>query len=155
MGFFDLFKTGNKKSAAKTTDSTGRAQKFDGIAGEIHQKAEEKMKLLRFLTTSGKFDRDKMATYISMLEQAGSQFDTNKKSQMLNANEHIMPKPQSNGMAIDGYEQLRQGFMNVHMDEISTIIKAVKAMPPNASNAQLLKRIIDDLDALQRQWAGC
>ena len=71
---------------------------------------------------------------------------------MLNANQFIMPKPQSDGTVADGFEQLRQGFMEVHMEELSMVIKMIKALPPESASVQTLNYIIQETDQLQRRW---
>jgi len=139
---------GKKQSAGPPSSTTEEQQPSEKVV-ELQKKAEEKIELLRYLTTSGKFDRDKMVTYISMLEQFENQLDPQKKSQMLNAGELIMPKLQSNGKAIDGFEQLRQGFMDVHMEELTMVIKLVGTLPPELASVQLVKHIIDETGKLQ------
>ena len=129
--------------------STTREQQPSGQVGALLKMAEQQFELLRYLYTSGKFDRDKMVTYISMLEQSGPPLDPQKKSQMLKAGEFMVPKTQSNGKSIDGFEQLRQALAQEHMVELKTFVEVAGTLPPEPASFQRLKHIYDETSKLQ------
>jgi len=57
-----------------------------------------------------------------------------------------------NGTVVDGFDQMRRDLMGVHMQAVTAFIKVIKSLPPERANAQLLERVINELDNLQRYF---
>jgi len=107
---------------------------------------------LRYLCTSGVFNRDKMAAYISLAEQQiGKPFPPSQKEKMLNANESIFPEIQTDGTSIDGFGQLRIDAVRTHMAAIQELVKLL----PNATDkteavkaGQLIIKVLKEVEML-------
>lgn len=151
MNFFKrLF--GARKQQLAHEQQPAREPQLGGIAGGMQETIQKHMDILRYLCTCGKFDRDKMANYISMAEKTGMQWEPQEKHQMLNATAFFMPKRQSDGTVIDGFEQLRIEFIEAAAGAVSQGIKVIKQLFPEPATASFLKRVVDEMNELIRQF---
>lgn len=133
---------------------TGEQLEQMSIPERLRAEIEGNMMFLRYLATCGKLDHDKMATYLSMMEQFGKHYTPSTKNEMLNAGTLILPKRQSDGTYLDGYEQVRSSNMASHMEAITTFIDLLSKMSPQPSNAAIAKAYLDELDELKLQGAN-
>ena len=133
------------------TRATVPADSGTGVGAKLRSEISQNLELLKYLCQCGKFDRDKMQTYITMAERAGKALDPQQKYQMLNAGTVLMPEVK-HGTVVDGLEQMRRDLMGVHMQAVTAFIKVIKSLPPERANAQLLERVISELDNLQRYF---
>ena len=69
---------------------------------------------------------------------------------MLDAAALVPPVLQEGGNAADGYEQLRQAFLRVHLDELADVVKVIRQLPPHASTAAFLEKILDAIQGAER-----
>ena len=79
------------KEPAGKAGVAGEQRAQMSLPEEVRPLIEENMKMLRYLVTSGKFDHDKMATYISMCELSGKVIPPAEKNNMLNAGTYLVP----------------------------------------------------------------
>ena len=126
-----------------------KGKKEDGKEGNIIQEPIQKqLGILRYLCTSGKFDRSKMETYISMAERIGMRWDTREKDEMLNATLYFAPKMQGNGAVLDGFNQLRIEFVEAHVQAVSQGIQIIKTLPPNPATVAFLQDVTKEMREL-------
>jgi len=121
-----------------------------GVPSELAERVEGKLAVVRHLVESRPFTRDGMTKYITLLERSGVVVPPEKQAQMLDAGSLVMPKPQADGTVVDGYEQLRLGFLGVHLEELTEVVRVLKQLPPSPGAVALLTRIIDETDHVQR-----
>ena len=114
----------------------------------LQEPIQKQMDILRYLCNCGKFDRNKMEHYISMTEKIGMEWNQQDKEQMLRANVFLIPKLQSDGTVLDGYNQLRVEFVEVHAGTVSQTIQLIKQLPPDPANVSLLQDVGTEMTEL-------
>ncbi len=104
----------------------------------LKSEAHENLKLLRYLANCGPFNREKLATYLSMSDLAPE-----KKAQIRNSAQRI----------IGGLDDMWFSLVRVHGDALISITRMIKALPIERASVKLLKQIVDESGELQRQIA--
>jgi len=118
------------------------------LPSDLVQMVEAKLSLVQHLAECHPLTREGMTKYIALLEQSGVDVPPQKQRQMLDANSLVMPQPQADGTVADGYEQLRRGFLSVHLEELTEAIKVLKQLPATSGAVDLLKRVMRVTDKL-------
>lgn len=143
-------KIGEKKEEAKPAYREQSAPKQQpGGASVFRGLIEDQLKLARYLVTCGKFDHDKLATYIAMAEQIGVRFSPQDKSRLLNPEIHV-PILRSDGTQTDTYEQWQADFLREHLVAILTASQMLAKLPLEPANVQIMKKAMDEADEFQR-----
>lgn len=124
-------------------------QQSSRLPGELRVDLEETLKLARYLATCGKFDREKVATFLSMAEQSGIQFPPQEKSRMLNADTLILPKRQSDGTFVDAFQQIRMLAIETMNERLLFIMRILSKLPPETATVELLVRATQEIDELK------
>ena len=100
----------------------------DPIAQSIQKQIQDNLELLKFLCTSGKFDRDKLHAFTALSAKLGRPFDADAVRQMEMADS-----------TIGGYEQLRMETMiPTAMKAHTTFFKILAEMRPNPATVRFL-----------------
>ena len=116
----------------------------------LQAKGDEKLSLLRYLATCGQMDATKLEAYLSIFESFGNELGPEKKAYILKSAPMMAPKLEG-GRVLNGYERLRWSFFQTHMEEVNKVVQMVNALPAEPATAEILARVVQERDKLQRQ----
>jgi tetratricopeptide (TPR) repeat protein len=157
MGFFQKlffgeydFKTESEKKKEMWAE-TSLGPKLSGPAGDLQTKIQENIGILKYLCACTKFGPEKMKNYITMAEKIGMRFEKEEKQQMLNAKAYLMPKRESNGTVLDGFEQMKITFIEVHAGTVTQGIQTIKTLSPKQATISFLKNVTNEMQELTAQ----
>ena len=125
--------------------------KLSGPAGDLQTKIQENIGILKYLCACTKFGREEMQNYIIMAEKMGMRFEQEERQQMLNAKAFLMPKRESNGTVLNGFEQMKITFIEVHAGTVTQGIQAVKTLSPEQATISFLKNVTNEMLNLTAQ----
>jgi hypothetical protein len=134
---------GGAKSEGKATS--------DPLIEAARRLVDTNLPLARYLSSGGKFDRERMRSYIDLAEQSLSEpLDAAKKAQLLAADVHIMPRPMADGTFADGFEVMRWQLFDVHMEGVRAAIRLLGGASSAAEAAAYLQSVMKEVESLQR-----